>query len=256
MKIAVIIAYHRESDAVLRRAIDSVLSQRVPATPFLISDGYPRDWLDSLPIRHVKLGQAHRDYGDTPRGLGGALAMREGFEAVSFLDADNIFLPDHLSGLCEAHGRTGAMILTCRRFFMRPDGARLEPRLPDEDYREHTDSSCYFLAGPAVALARRWLDIPPELSVIGDRIYWRMVQAAAMRMAHLPVASVGYTTLWEIHYAAAGESAPVGAKACIDPAPISDWWSGLGMDGRAAVRAQLGLHDFDVMGNVESDSHG
>ena len=63
MKVAVVTAYHKEPEAIVRRCVESVASQSVPVTHFVVSDGFPRPFLDDLPLRHVTLGAAHGDAG-------------------------------------------------------------------------------------------------------------------------------------------------------------------------------------------------
>jgi len=45
----VITPYYKEDPALLRRCMDSVRAQTVPAEHFLVADGHPQDWIDSEP---------------------------------------------------------------------------------------------------------------------------------------------------------------------------------------------------------------
>ena len=74
----VITPYYKEDPALLRRCMDSVRAQTVPTEHFLVADGYPQDWIDAEPVRHLKLDRSHRDYGNTPRGVAALLATSEG----------------------------------------------------------------------------------------------------------------------------------------------------------------------------------
>lgn len=245
MKTAVVIAYYKEPDEWIRRAIDSVLAQRVPCTPFLISDGHPRSWIDELPVRHVRLGIAHGDYGDTSRGIGAALALREGFEALCFLDADNYFLPAHVERLLETQRQTKADIVTSSLFHMRPDGSRIERDLT-EDPTTHTDTSCYLFTGKALVHAQSWLAIPKVVSIIDDRIFFEMMRNRGLHIVHVPLKTVAYTTTWQLHYDMIGETAPPNAKVVFDPEPLVAWWKGLSADQQREVRERLALPGFHV----------
>lgn len=246
LRTAVVIPYSSEPDAWIRRAVDSVLAQTAPATAFVVADGPARGWLDDCPVRHIALGRAHADYGNTPRGIGALLALREGFEAIAYLDADNLFLDGHLLALHEARARHGADVVTCARFFLRPDGSRLAPDPPDEDPRVHTDTNCYLLSGRALTLAALWMRMPAEVALIGDRVFRALLLAHGLRGAHVPQASVGYTTLWRAHYEAIGEAPPPGAKA-LDISPVRTWWRSRSAAQRRAFGEALGVPGFELL---------
>jgi hypothetical protein len=246
LRTAVVIPYCSEPDAWIRRAIDSVLAQTHAATAFVVADGAGLDWIDDLPVRHIVLGRAHADYGNTPRGIGAMLALREGFEAIAYLDADNLYAADHLQGLHDALRQHGADVVTCARHFLRPDGSRLRPAPPDEDFRQHTDTNCYLLTGRALPLATLWLQMPGEVALIGDRVFRAVLMARGLRIAHLPRASVGYTTLWRAHYDAIGEPAPPGAKR-LDITPVRAWWQGIDTAQRSAFGVALGVPGFELV---------
>ncbi len=130
MKVAVVSAYYKESSQVLQRCIDSVAGQTHRCTHFLVSDGHPQAIVDVQPVRHVKLGASHGDYGDTPpRAIGSMLAIREGFDAIAYLDADNFFLRDHIKVMVDALAAADGEfdVVTSRRFLMRPDETHCPP---------------------------------------------------------------------------------------------------------------------------------
>ncbi len=96
----VITPYYKEDPALLRRCMDSVRTQTVPAEHLLVADGHPQDWIDSEPVRHLRLDRSHGDYGNTPRGIAAMLACSEGYPAIMMLDADNWLEPEHVE-LCQ-----------------------------------------------------------------------------------------------------------------------------------------------------------
>lgn len=80
---AVVTAYHKESKDVILRAIDSIRKMKpcgFQVKHYLVADGHAQDFSDSH-IQHIQLPYEHRDYGDTPRLIGAALAIREGCKA-------------------------------------------------------------------------------------------------------------------------------------------------------------------------------
>lgn len=251
-KVAVISAYHKEPASDLLRCIQSVQAQHYRCTHFLISDGHPHPVVealaDSLPLRHVRLGKEHGDFGDTPRAVGSMLAIREGFDAIIYLDVDNWLLPEHVANLVQAwlkHGKAFDVITT-RRFFTRPDGSRL-PIEDDEPYHQHTDTSCFFLTGEALAVTPVWALMPRRLSVIGDRIFWWALRARGLKIAHLPEKTVAYTSLWKSHYLTIGEPSPPGAKDIMPE--IRDavaWWRALPQADKAGYNRFVGF-DLDGM---------
>lgn len=96
LRIAVITPYYKEPVELLKQCHDSVMAQGVDATHFMVADGHPLAEVADWPIEHVVLNRAHADYGNTPRGLGGALARSQDFDFVTYLDADNWYHP----GIC------------------------------------------------------------------------------------------------------------------------------------------------------------
>lgn len=250
-KVAIITAYHKEPASDLLRCIQSVQAQLYRCTHFLVSDGHPHPVVDALtdtlPLRHVRLGKEHRDFGDTPRAVGSLLAVREGFDAILYLDADNWLLPEHVAKLVQAwlDNQRQFDVITTRRFFTRPDGSRL-PIDGDEPYQQHTDTSCFFLTGEALAVTPVWALMPRQLSVIGDRIFWHALLARKLKIAHLPEKTVAYTSLWKAHYLAIGEALPPGAKDINqETRDALAWWRSQSSADRARYGRMVG---FDLDG--------
>ena len=253
MRVAVVSAYYKESRAVLQRCLDSVKAQSHPSTHFLISDGHPQPFLDDLPVRHVKLGAAHADYGDTPRSIGSLLAIREGFDVIAYLDADNFFLPDHIKQTLDAAAATGKDfdVLTTRRFLVRPDGSRLP--VVDETYQTHTDTSCFLILRGGFPLVHLWALVPRPLSVIGDRIFLRAILARGCRIGHVPRQSVGYQALWKNLYLALGEQPPEGAKEIRNEIEEAvRWWLALTEAESAEVTQTLGFDPRPLLDEIAS----
>ncbi len=239
MRVAVITPYYREPRAMLERALAAVAAQTHPCTHFMVSDGHPADWIDALPVRHVRLGLAHGDYGDTPRAVGSMLAVREGFDAIAYLDADNQYLPGHMAQMVNAMRSLAADVLVSPRILLRPDGS--EMKVEDEDIRQHVDTSCMLLGPRAFGITALWALMPRQFTAVGDRVIWNAVTARKLRIAALHDAGVPYECRWRAVYERAGETPPPDAKDLMDELrAASRWW-------RALTDAQR-AHYTDLMG--------
>lgn len=240
-KIAVVTAYCNEDEATLQRCMSSVAGQTVPVVHYLVADGpgHPvvqgGDWL-----RHLTLGVRHGDYGDTPRGMGAAMALREGCDAVAFLDADNVYEPDHIERLLEAMVQHNTDVVVATRYFMRPDGSVLNPQVEDG---RHVDTNCFMLAGQALPLALNWLHIPRELGSVGDRVFWSAVAKQVPALVRHNKPTVGYTTLWPLHYKQQNEEPPAEAYITVTDrfAAVQCWLDQLPQDEKASL-----LHRFPI----------
>ena len=146
MKIAVISAYYKEERELLERCLKSVNEQSIKCDHFLVSDGYPQEWLlKKSNVRHIELGKSHNDYGNTPRGIGAQIAISEGYEAICFLDSDNWFDSNHVQHCFESALFKYTNILECdyviaKRRLVRPDLTTMNI----EEESGHVDTNCFF----------------------------------------------------------------------------------------------------------------
>jgi hypothetical protein len=91
LKIAVVTPYYNEDDDILNDCHSSIIRQSYPCTHILVADGHPKPQIDEQPkTMHVILPQESADYGNTPRATGGILADAYGFDAVAYLDAQQL----------------------------------------------------------------------------------------------------------------------------------------------------------------------
>lgn len=215
-RIAVVTPYCRESAGLLKRCHDSAMRQGVNVTHFFVADGQPNAEIADWPCRHVALGTAHADFGDTPRALGAMLADREGFDFVAFLDADNFYLEGHLSSLLELHRQTQASVLCAWRSYFTPDGTPLPVEEVDEMACGHVDTSCYMFHRAAFAVFPAWINMPAPLHAVGDRVVFRWLRQHRFSLAFLKRKTVGYTTHYKIHYQVAGVPVPDDARDQVD----------------------------------------
>ena len=213
MKVAVISPYYNESGKELIRCRDSVASQMHPCIHFFVSDGNPKEVINNWDVVHIRLPN-HSDFGDTPRALAAMSAAVRGFDAVSFLDADNWYEPNHIANLVSLCEKTGASIATSGRMLRRPDGSILSP-CNDSDGETFNDTNCYLITRASFNLFPVWIYKEKNLSCIGDRVFWSAVLRSGCKRAHSPDYSVNYSSLFAGHYIRDGETPPPGAKVVL-----------------------------------------
>jgi hypothetical protein len=221
-RLAIITPYHKEKRDVLERCIASVKGQTVPVAHLVVSDGFPQDWLDSAGIRHIRLGQEHHDYGNTPRGIGALLAVSEGYEGIGLLDADNWYESRHVEECCRAADSgtgTAADLVIAKRRIVLSDGTRTnfleEPG--------HVDTNCYWFLAGSFHLLHHWVIMPRRASSFGDRVFHKMVQAQRLTTRYTEEITVNYTSDWESHYRICGKTPPPGAKGNVNIFPALEW---------------------------------
>ena len=225
MKIAVVTPYHAEDVAELAACVRSVADQELAPHDeierVLVADGgdtlrgveaariarrrAPMPKMISLPV-------AHADYGNGARAVGALDAVARGFDAVAFLDADNWYAGDHVASLIAAHRLSGASVLSSGRAICRVDGSVLFPHDQESDGVHHVDTNCLMLTRQAFPLLPIWAFIPPELAVVGDRVFWAIVQRSAVDHKHTGKPTINYRTRYAVHYRAKGETPPATAK--------------------------------------------
>jgi hypothetical protein len=237
----VITPYYKEDPALLRRCMDSVRTQTVPTEHFLVADGYPQDWIDSEPVRHLRLDRAHADYGNTPRGIAALLATAEGYPAIMMLDADNWLEPEHVQ-LClrVAADSPGTDFVVAKRNFRRPDGSIMP--IEEQAAANFIDTNCFaFFPGSYQALPV-WALMPQQMSCVGDRVFSvSLHQRGLAGVAITNRATVNYQCLWESFYRALGEPPPEKVSPNIDAAPLFEWWRGLGERDREILWRLTGV---------------
>ena len=174
MKIGVITPYYKESRETIERCIDSVKQQTIKSDHFLISDGYPHFFLDSIGVRHIKLDISHGDYGCTPRGIGAQLAISEGYCGVALLDADNWYDSDHVEVCIEAAKSLTGNYIDCdyviaRRRLISPD-LKFDKIISEG---RSVDTNLYFFCPGSYFMVPYWNLMPKEVSMTGagDNIF-------------------------------------------------------------------------------------
>ncbi len=210
LKIAVVTPYYREADPLVLQCHRSVLAQTHPCTHLLVADGHPKQIFEtSARVLHVPLPKPNADYGNTPRFIGATLADSYGFDAITFLDADNWLEPEHLERMEAAHKRGKTPLVSCKRIFRHLDGSVLRCTERDEDNFTHVDANCWLVTRPAFSLLPIWR-IPKPACALADRIFLEYARRERFDITETQERTVNYRTKYPGHYQAAGVPAPAG----------------------------------------------
>ena len=200
-KIAVITPYYKEPLSVLKQCHDSVKAQGDYVDHFMIADGFPLSGVNELPIKHVVLPQGHGDGGNTPRGIGGLLAEVEGYEFITYLDADNWYHPGHLRSLLDLHNQTRSPVTSSFRTFHKISGELMNITEPDEDNLRHVDTSAFLLHRSVFPiLLPVWLNMPRTLGAMCDRIFLAAIRFHKIPMHSTRMRTLAYRAQYMFHY--------------------------------------------------------
>lgn len=242
MKVAVITPYFREPLETLRQCHQSVVNQTHPCTHFMIADGFPSRELDSWPIQHIVLAKSHADVGNTPRSIGSLSAMNQEFDAIAFLDADNLYLSNHIESMVNLYQQTHTPVCIASRTINRLDGSIMLPHGRPSDGTEHVDTSCYFFTPQAFRLLPLWAAMPTELGACGDQVIWLIIQKLNIPHAQHSTPTVAFRTQYAFDYEAAGESPPPNAKTAQDSyIAAMKWWTDLPAEKRDEFERRMWL---------------
>ena len=206
----------------------------------MVADGFPNGQVDDWRVRSLVLPYSHNDIGNTPRVIGSLSAFSAGYDAVSFLDADNWYQPDHIEEMVDLQKRTGAIVCTSNRSLHRPDGSYMF----DDDKNDgvnHVDTNCFFLLRASMRIVARWAMMPRQLSPISDTIYLQTIKRANLAHAHAHDAAptVCYRTTWEFDFRRLGEPLPEGVKYLEMTTAPFQWFKALSSAERKRIRDEL-----------------
>lgn len=221
--IAVITPYHQEPLEVLEQCHRSVMAQEPAADHFMVADGLPNPQVARWNVKHVVLPVAHGYGGSVPRGIGAMLAEAEGYEFVTFLDADNWYHPGHLASLVDLHRRTGAPVCSCFRTYHQPDGTPIDTTEEAEDKLVHIDTSCMLVHRSAFSVLPVWVQLPKDAHMLCDRIFVAALRHRRFGIASTRQRTVAYRSLYQTHHEAAGLPLPAGYKPTQMLRPAYDW---------------------------------
>ncbi len=205
--VAVITPYYKEPTAMLRRAHESVLKQGANVRHFFIADGFPSDDVKSWDVTHIALASSHADNGNTPRGIGGIIAFAQGFDAVTYLDADNWYDDGHIKSLLKTQRQTDATAVCALRAVVLPDGTHVSGADPEDLDHSHVDTSCLLLTRERQFLAHFWSQMPQFCGPICDRFAWTILKNRVGN-AWTNRQSVFFESNYAKHFIMAGKSVP------------------------------------------------
>ena len=227
LRVAVVTPYHREAPALLHCCLSSVASQTHACTHFLVADGHPQDLAGHTGIEQIILPRAHGDVGNLARAVGSLSAMRQGFDAIAYLDADNWYYPNHIDAMVTLYRTSGAMVCSAARTLHRLDGSLMGTDL-ESDGVHHVDTSCLFVTRAAFQVLPLWALMPPQFGPIGDQVVWGFIQNRRFSTAHNPTPTVAFRTQYATHYQAIGEVPPPGTKTNAESTELAHvWWASL-----------------------------
>jgi len=241
---AIVTPYHKEKREVLERCVKSVWDQTVAADHFMVSDGFPQEWLDHANVRHIRLGKAHNDAGNTPRALGALLAVSEGYDAIGLLDADNWLDSGHVEECYRAADstpETPADLVIARRRILLPDG-RLT-KLSEQ--ANHVDTSCFWFLPGSFHLLHYWGIMPRRMAPFCDRIFYRMIKEKSLTISRAKEITVNFTCRYEVGYRSLGIKPPPGAKPGINTGEVFYWISRLDQRQQELICRRCGFDPLE-----------
>jgi len=195
------------------------MSQHIKADHFFVADGFPNNELMQWNIKHISLPQAHSDNGNTPRGIGSILAKIEGYDFISYLDADNWFHPNHLSTLVELWEKNNVDVCASFRTIHTLEGSEINVQEKDEISLSHIDTSCLLLHRNSFRALDIWLNMPKKLSPICDRVFYAGLKHYKYKFGFTKQKTIAFRSQYAGHYIAAKLTPPEGAKGNIGKEP-------------------------------------
>lgn len=214
MKVAVVTPYFSEPEDILERCLSSVQSQSYSGTQHIcVADGRPAATTLLSKVIHITIPNSG-DVGTTPRNVGMLVAMAQGADAMTFLDADCWFEPQHIERMVGVMLGYDAPVVTVARNLRRPDGSFLALDT-ESNGRTFNDTNCILLRRDAYRLLDAWIFASRGEALIHDRLFWKRVAESGLKRAHVAEATVNYTTSFAAHYLSRREQPPAGAKIIV-----------------------------------------
>ena len=209
MRVAVVTPYYNETDQQLERCIESVVNQSYhDVTHIMVADGMAHSWQPSSNrFEHITLPHSHGDAGATPRAIGALSAFSREFDAVSFLDADNWYEPNHIEVMVDRMSREQVDAVAATRTIYGMDGAKLYVDRIESNADNMVDTNCMFLSRRTAYFMPFWIT-PPSHRLVSDRVFWESAIANGMKIARSDIPTVSYVTKWAWHYHHAGVPIP------------------------------------------------
>ena len=218
MKVAVVTPYYETPSDWLHQCHRSVRAQTHPCTHILIADGEPIETVDKFDALHLTSIGPNNDYGNTARAIGSIAAIRQGFDAICYLDADNWYQLDHVKRMVTLHRESRAAICTSARMLHHIDGTKLGLCL-ENDGDAFVDTNCMFLTKEAFPIISVWHTVDRRLDCMADRVVWFQAKQLGFTTAHSSEPTVCYRTNFQEHYEQFNVSPPEGTRNGYDYYP-------------------------------------
>ena len=119
----------------------------------------------------LKVRYNHDDYGDYIRRLGTRLAIKQNSNAVTYLDADNYWSPNHWATVNLTRASSQKNIIISGRKLLHENGKETE-----DFTKDFFDTNTITLFGDAKKIGLLWGLYPREMSLVGDRIISKYIQ--------------------------------------------------------------------------------
>ena len=137
----------------------------------------------------LKVRYNHNDYGDYIRRLGTRLAIKQNSTAVTYLDADNFWSPNHWATVSQTRASSQKNIIISGRRLIHENGKETE-----DFTKDFFDTNTITLFGDAKKIGLLWGRYPRAMSLIGDRIISKYIQTHyADDIAYTNEATVNYS---------------------------------------------------------------
>ena len=213
MKVAVITPFCNEPPHWIEECRASVARQSVKCDHFFVGDAPKAEVpLSIASAAYVILLPANvNDFGDTPRAVGSMYVAGLGYDAIAFLDADNMHESSHIETLLGLCIESGASVVTSRRKFVRIDGSYMAECLTS-DGQTFCDANCLFVTRKAFHLMAYWALMNRDYHAIDDRVMWHIIRRSSVSIAHTGQATVLYRATHAGFYKDLSEPPPVGVK--------------------------------------------
>ncbi len=171
--LLIITPAYLESEKTLERNIVSVQQQSLKQKycQYIIFDGvnvnkFLKEKYSGIKnLFFFRVKRNHDDYGDYIRKLGTKIALRKGFNAITFLDADNYLDKNHLKQISTVHKSKKRNIIISKRRFIDTTGKEI-----NASSNNFYDTNTMTFFNEHIKIGLLWAKYPKELSLIGDRI--------------------------------------------------------------------------------------
>lgn len=245
-RVCVVTPYWNEPRDLLERCVQSVESQSLRADHVLVGDGgaMAHDWLAGRVTRQIALETHHDDLGATPRAIGLAWGVAQGYDAIALLDADNWYEARHLEMCLAASKLAPCDYVTTERHLVDEDGVAMPLR--DEDIRNHVDTNVLFFLPGSYRMLQVWGKIPAPLYRGGDRFFYAALRAHGCQRLHLARKTVNYYTRLVSQYRLLGREPPANGNAAPDWDEIERWIAQLSEAERRAIALETGVYLRDL----------